>query len=54
VFTTDTPYGYKDAILKFTYENNSLTTSDPLYLGNLNFSTKHPIESIGIYENDLV
>ena len=54
VFTTDTPYGYKDAILKFTYENNSLTTSGPLYLGNLNFSTKHPIESIGIYENDLV
>ena len=54
VFTTDTPYGYKDAILKFTYENDSLTSSGPLYLGNLNFSTKHPIESIGIYENDLV
>ena len=43
--------GTTDNIYKVTYNNNSFT-SILLYSGDLNFDTKYPIESIGVYENE--
>lgn len=47
VFTT----GDKDYIYRLEYKDTYFDLKE-LYAGNLGFSTKNPIESIGVYENE--
>lgn len=43
-----------DAIYKIKSTNGKLQKEPNLYIGNLGFDTLHPIESIGIYENEKI
>nr|DAY45714.1 MAG TPA: stabilization protein [Crassvirales sp.] len=52
-FVTSYKKNKKDAIL-LVYENNFNLEIEELYIGNLNFSEIHPIESLGIVENSLI
>ena len=47
LFTT----GDEDCIYKFWFSGDTLK-GKKLFQGNLHFSAEHPIESIGVYEND--
>lgn len=41
----------RDCIYKFWFDNNTLK-GESLYAGNLGFSIEHPIETLGMYENE--
>lgn len=53
LFTTHNNDVYKDKIYVLKYENDSFT-GKLKYEGNLNFSLKHPIETLPYYESELV
>ena len=53
IFTTDS-FNKTDYIYLIKYSNSQIVEAYILYKGNLNFSEKHPIETLGIYENENV
>ena len=52
LFVTGLGENKPDAIYKVTSTNGKLQKESDLYRGNLGFNVEHPIESIGIYENE--
>lgn len=52
LFVTGLKGDKSDAIYKIASINGKLQKESELYRGNLGFDTSHPIESIGIYENE--
>lgn len=52
LFVTGLGEDKPDAIYKVASVNGKLQKESELYRGNLGFDTGHPIESIGIYENE--
>lgn len=51
LFFTNVTENYPDAIIRVYKEGDSLTWK-LLYCGHLNFSTEHPIETLGDYESE--
>jgi len=51
LFFTNVTENYPDAIIRIYKEGESLTWK-LLYCGHLNFSTEHPIETLGDYESE--